>query len=88
MALQTVQVSFEPRFSTATHKADTELKDIAQLCSGPTVSARLRYHVSNSNVFVHSPGTQKDKRYPSCSQRQNCCHLKKENTSTWSVLLA
>ena len=45
MALQTVQVSVEPRLSTATHKAEMALND-----RSPTVSARLRYHVSNSVV--------------------------------------
>ena len=30
---------------------------IAQSCRSPTVSARLRYHVSNSVVFVHRAGT-------------------------------
>ena len=30
---------------------------IAQPCRSPTVSARLRYHVSNSVVFVHHAGT-------------------------------
>ena len=51
MALQTVQVSVEPRLSTATHKAEMALND-----RSPTVSARLRYHVSNSVVWVHRAG--------------------------------
>ena len=50
MALQTAQVSFEPRLSTATHKADTALKNH----SSHTVSDR--YRVSNSVVFVHRAG--------------------------------
>ena len=45
MALQTVQVSVEPRLSTATHKAETALQ-LAQWCCSPAVSARLRHHVS------------------------------------------
>ena len=51
MALQTVQVSVEPRLSTA-------LKDRSVVpYSSPKVSARLRYHVSNSVVFLHHAGT-------------------------------
>ena len=53
MALQTVQVSVEPRLSTA-------LKDLSVvLYSSPKDSTRLRYmyHVSNSVVFVHWAGT-------------------------------
>ena len=51
MALQTVQVSVEPRLSTA-------LKDRSVvLYSSPKVSARLCYHVSNSVVFLHRAGT-------------------------------
>ena len=51
MALQTVQVSVEPRLSTA-------LKDRSVVpYSSPKVSARLRHHVSNSVVFVHRTGT-------------------------------
>ena len=57
MALQTVQVSVEPRLSTATHKAEMALKDRSVVLYSPTVSARLRYHVSNSVVFVHRAGT-------------------------------
>ena len=38
---------------------------IAQSCRSPTVSARLRYHVSNSVVCVHRAGSlRKDIRYP------------------------
>ena len=51
--LQTVQVSVEPRLSTA-------LKDRSAVpYSSPKDSARLRYmyHVSNSVVFVHHAGT-------------------------------
>ena len=54
IALQTVQVSVEPRLSTAMHKAETALKDRSVVS---TVSARLLYHVSNSVVFVHRAGT-------------------------------
>ena len=53
MALQTVQVSVEPRLSTA-------LKDRSVVpYSSPKDSARLcyMYHVSNSVVFVHRAGT-------------------------------
>ena len=51
MALQTVQVSVEPRLLTA-------LKDRSVVPhSNPKVSARLRYHVSNSVVFLHRAGT-------------------------------
>ena len=51
MALQTVQVSVEPRLSTA-------LKDRSVVpYSSPQVSARLRYHVSNSYVFLHRTET-------------------------------
>ena len=53
MALQTVQVSVEPRLSTA-------LKDRSVVpYSSPKDSARLRYmyHVSNTVVFVHRGGT-------------------------------
>ena len=51
MALRTVQVSVEPRLSTA-------LKDRSVVpYSSPKVSARLRYHVSNSVVFLHRAGT-------------------------------
>ena len=52
MALQTVQVSVEPRLSTA-------LKDrsVVPQSQRLPVSARLRYHVSNSVVFVHRAGT-------------------------------
>ena len=51
MVLQTVQVSVEPRLSTA-------LKDRSVVpYSSPKVSARLRYHVSNSVLFVHRAGT-------------------------------
>ena len=86
--LQMVLVSVEPRLSAATHKAENALK-IAQSCRSPTVSARLRYHGSNGAVFVHRAGElAKEFRCPSCSQRQNCCHLKSKNTSIWSVLLA
>ena len=47
MALQTVQVSVEPRLSTA-------LKDRSFVpYSSPKVSARLRYHVSNRVVVLH-----------------------------------
>ena len=50
MALQTVQVSVEPHLSTA-------LKDRSVgPYSSPKVSARLRYHVSNSVVFLHHAG--------------------------------
>ena len=57
MALQTVQVSVEPRLSTA-------LKDRSFVpYSSPKVSARLRYHVSNSVVFLHRAGTLA-KEYP------------------------
>ena len=50
MALQTVQVSVQPRLSTA-------LKDRSVVpYSSPKVSARLRY-VSNSVVFLHRSGT-------------------------------
>ena len=51
MALQTVQLSVEPRLSTA-------LKDRSVVpYSSPKVSARLRYHVSNSVVFLHRAET-------------------------------
>ena len=51
MALQTVQVSVEPRLSTA-------LKDRSVVpYSSPIVSPRLRYHVSNSVVFLRRAGT-------------------------------
>ena len=51
MALQTVQVSVEPRLSTT-------LKDRWGVSySSPKVSTRLRYHVSNSVVFLHRAGT-------------------------------
>ena len=51
MALQTVQVSVEPRLSTA-------LKDRSVVpYSSPKVSASLRYHVSNSVFFLHRAGT-------------------------------
>ena len=53
MALQTVQVSAEPRLSTT-------MKDRSVVpYSSPKVSACLRYHVSNSVVFLHraGPGT-------------------------------
>ena len=51
MALQTVQVSVEPRPSTA-------LKDRSVVpYSSPKVSARLRYHFSNSVAFLHRAGT-------------------------------
>ena len=64
MALQTVQVSDEPRLSTATHKGKWHWT-IAQSCRRPTVSACLRYHVSNSVVCVHRAGSlRKDIRYP------------------------
>ena len=57
MALQTVKVSVEPRLSTA-------LKDRSVVpYSSPKVSARLRYHVSNSVVFLHRAGTLA-KEYP------------------------
>ena len=63
MALQTVQVSVEPRLSTAMHKAEMALND--RSCRSSTVSARLRYHVSNSVVYVHRAGSlRKDIRYP------------------------
>ena len=39
------------------------------------------YHIAQGRL-------RKNIRYPSYSQRQNCCHLKRKNTSTWSVLLA
>ena len=59
MALQTVQVSVEPRLSTA-------LKDRSVVpYSSPKVSARLRYHVSNGVVFLHRAGTIA-KGYPLC----------------------
>ena len=51
MALQTVQVSVEPRLSTA-------LKDRSVVpYSSPKVSARLRCQVSNSIVFLRRAGT-------------------------------
>ena len=51
MALQTVQVSVEPRLSTA-------LKDRSVVpFSSPKVSARVRYHVSNMVVFLHRAET-------------------------------
>ena len=51
----------------------------------PQISARFRF---DSVVFVHRAGTLA-KEYPlSRSQWQNCCHLKRKNTSTWSVLFA
>ena len=50
MALQTVQVSVQPRLSTA-------LKERSVVrYSSPKVSARLRY-ISNSVVFLHRSGT-------------------------------
>ena len=52
IALQTVQVSVEPRLSTA-------LNDRSVVpYSSPKISAHLRYmyHVSNSIVFVHRAG--------------------------------
>ena len=51
MALQTVQVSFEPRLSTA-----SKGRSVVPY-SSPKVSARLRYHVSNSVVFLHRAET-------------------------------
>ena len=57
MALQTDQLSVEPRLSTA-------LKDRSVLPYGsPKVSARLRYHLSNSVVFLRCAGTL-TKGYP------------------------
>ena len=57
MALQTVQVSVKPRLSMA-------LKDRSVVpYSCPKVSARLRYHASNSVVFLHRAGTLA-KKYP------------------------
>ena len=57
MAWQTVQVSAEPRLSAA-------LKDRSVVpYSSSKVSARLRYRVSNSVVFLHCAGTLV-KRYP------------------------
>ena len=59
MVLQTVQMSVEPHLSTA-------LKDRSVVpYSSPKVSARLRYHVSNSVLFVHRAGTLA-KGYPLC----------------------
>ena len=46
---------------------------IAQTCRSTTVSARLRYRVSNSVVFVH-PAGMLAKGYP-LSKLQNCCHF-------------
>ena len=53
MALQTVQlqVSVEPRLSTA-----LKARSVVPY-SSPKVSASLRYHVSNSVVFLHRAGT-------------------------------
>ena len=57
MALHTVQVSVEPRLSTA-------LKERSVVpYSSPKVSASLHYHVPNSVVFLHRAGTLA-KRYP------------------------
>ena len=53
MALQTVQVSVEPRLSTA-------LKDRSVVpYSSPKTSARLRYHLFNSVVFLHLDACEK-----------------------------
>ena len=58
---------------------------IAQSCRSPTVSTRLRYHVSNSVVFVHRTGTLA-KEYPLSKLFSELLPFEKENTSTWSVL--
>ena len=39
-------------------------------------------------LYIAQGRLRKNIRHPSCSQRQNCCHLKGKNTSTWSVLFA
>ena len=79
-------VSFKPAFQRWYTKLKRQWK-IAQTCCSP-VSARLCYRVSNSFVFVHPAGTlANSKGYP-LSNRQSCCHLKKKNTSIWSIILA
>ena len=73
MALQTVQMSFKPRLSTATHKAETALKDRSVLPKSHSLCApRLRYHVLNNVVLF--AGTSA-KRYPLSElfSKQNCC---------------
>ena len=40
------------------------------------------------SLYIAQGHLRKNIRYPSCFQRQNCCHLKRKNTSTWPVLLA
>ena len=89
MALQTVQVSVEPRLSTFFQRRRIKRKrhwKIAQSCRSPTVSVRLRYHVSNSVVFVHRAGTLA-KGYPLSKlfSKAEPLPFEKEKTSTWSI---
>ena len=63
-----------------------------------SICRSLRPCLVAANIFLHTKwppkitdyrdtaALRKDIRCPSCCQRQNCCHLKKENTSTWSVV--
>ena len=83
MALQTVQASVEPRLSTA-------LKYCSVVpYSSPKISARLRYHVSNSVVFLNRAGTLAKLCSPfNLFSRAEPIHAKRRQTSTWSFLLA
>ena len=84
MALSTVQMSVESRLSEAAHKRLDRWLSRAVFPSLPisatTFPTVLSLHIAQGRL-------RKNIRYPSCCQRQNCCHLKRKSTSTWFVFL-
>ena len=79
--LQTVHASIEPRLSTATQTLKRHRSVVLyshSLC--PSLKPLFQQRCLST---LRRPGRlQKNIRYPSCSQRQSCCHLKRENIST------
>ena len=75
----------------AFQRQSTKLKRhwmIAHSCRSPTVSARLRYRVLSLYMYIVQGRLRKNICYPTLKLRNCSCHLKRKNTSTWSVLLA
>ena len=79
MALQMVQVSTEPRLSTATHKAETALDNrVSRAVVPQSQSVSATTFPTVLFLSIAQGRLRKNIRYPSCSQRQNCCHLKRK----------
>ena len=74
MALQTVQVSVEPRLSTATHKAEMALND--RSCrSPPSLPVSATTFPTALSVYIAQGACERISAIPaSCSQRQNRFH--------------